>query len=322
MRQLFLIFVAVAVGVVAYLALFATLVHKPLTVEVIGPYVARKQQILAATPSPRIAILAGSNGRFSHSCAQITASSGIACVNLSYAATINLIFQLDAYEAYLHAGDLVYLPLEYRSVDFADADDHVGDEAQYLVYAAARSVPKLYSWRGTLRALFSFDLRYALSGIGEMALARAGVSRRFGLDTMNALGDETGHNAAKAMPYRAFVTALPKLVIDRRAYGDIHYWADVDVVVRRLRARGVIVVGGLPTTFDDTVIPAVTIGFLQKFYADRGGCFVMLPNRSLYPRAAFYDTNFHLGEATQHLHSAAVGPLLANIFLAGRCPAP
>ena len=320
MKKLLIFPLMITAGLLAYLLVFMLVVHRPLTIDEFGPYAARTRAILAATAGPRIVIFAGSNGRFSHSCAQITADTGIACVNLSNAASISLKYQLDNYVDLLRAGDVVYLPLEYRSRAYFDPDG-VGDEAQFLMYRDPRRMLTLYNWRGLAKAAFGFSPRYLVTGLGEMALKRAGIGRRFSLGTLNAQGDESGHTAAKALPYRAYNMAWPRLTVDAGAYADHGYWHDVTVELARLHGRGVIVVGGLPTTFDDTIIPPNVVPFLQRLYADAGGCFIMLPNRSLYPRDHFYDASYHLTENWQHAHSHALAPQLAQIFQAGRCPA-
>ena len=79
MRTVVAFVAAIAAGLVLYVLVFTSVVHQPLTIDAIGRYMAAKQAVLRRTPAPRIVILAGSNGRFSHSCATITAATGIAC---------------------------------------------------------------------------------------------------------------------------------------------------------------------------------------------------------------------------------------------------
>lgn len=318
MRRLLLLAAAVLCGLLVHIAIFTLVVRKPLTQSVVGDYVARKQAILAATPGPRIVILAGSNGRFSHSCAVIARETGIGCVNLSIAATLGLDFQIDTYIDALRPGDLVYLPLEYRDARAYDPD-FVGDERFFLTAADPARMVSLYPPRGVLKAFLGFDVRYLISAISEMALARTGFERRFGLETMNAAGDETDHSAARARSYRDVVAAMPAPAADGAAQQAPLYWADVSHTVARLRGRGILVAGGLPTTVADTRLSPATIGFLRGVYEGAGGCFVVLPGRSLYPRAMFYDAVFHLNETGQGIHSRALAPALARIVRARRC---
>jgi hypothetical protein len=320
MKKLLIFPLVIFAGAWAYLFMFVFVVHRPLTIDDLARYGARKLSILATTPAPRIVIFAGSNGRFSHSCAQITADTGINCVNLSNTASLSLKYQLDAYVDLFRPGDLVYLPLEYRTRAYFDPD-HVGDESFYLMYNDPRRMLRVYGWRGIIKAGFGFGPRYVITGLGEMALNDAGVSRRFSLATLDSQGDETGHDATKAAQYRESNTAWPRMTVDAGVYADPRYWDDLTRELKRLRAHGVIIVGGLPTTFDDTIIPPDVVPFLTRYYAAAGGCFVSLPNRSLYPRADFYDTNYHLMESWQHVHSRALAPKLAAIFRAGHCPA-
>jgi len=63
------------------------------------------------------------------------------------------------------------------------------------------------------------------------------------------------------------------------------------------------------------------IGLLDRLYRDAGACLIVLPNRSLYPRAAFFDTPYHLQEPMQRAHSRLLAPRLAQVMRHG-CPAP
>lgn len=319
MRKLALLAAAVIAGLAAYLVVFVLLVEKPLTQNIFADYIARKQQILAATPSPRIVIFAGSNGRFSHSCAVITQVTGIPCANLSITATLGQRYQVDSYLSLLRAGDLVYMPLEYRDEHVYDPT-FVGDEHFNLVATDPARVLALYTPRGVLRAFFGFNFRYLISATGEMLLARDGVRQRFGVGTLNARGDEVGHTAARARAFRDIVAAEPVPVANGPAQRSAKYWVDVATQVARLRRHGILVVGGLPTTVADARVSPATIGFLRGVFTRAGACYLVLPGHSLYPRAWFYDSVYHLDEAGQRAHSARLAPYLAAIFRSRRCP--
>jgi len=61
-------------------------------------------------------------------------------------------------------------------------------------------------------------------------------------------------------------------------------------------AREIKVIGGLPTTFDDEPVPADFLVRLCTWYRGHGQGFMVLENRSQYPRSDFYDTSYHLVE--------------------------
>ena len=320
MKRLLALALAVAAGLTLYGLVFTLAVRKPLTVDAIGRYVAAKQAILRATRSPRIIIFAGSNGRFSHSCAAITAATGTPCANMSIHAGLGLRYQLDAWIAAVRSGDLVYMPLEYRVAGPALAA-FMGDEAAFLVAHDPAALVRLYGWRGLPRALLQFDLRSLIASLGEMALDARGTIRRFGPGSLDAQGDELGNSAAAARPLAAYRAALPVTVVDAAAYADRRYWADVAAAIDRLRARGAIVAGGLPTIFDDTRGVDRAAAFLAAFYAARGGCFIALPGRSLYPRREFYDGAYHLAAPAARHHSRLLAPQLQAMLTAQGCGA-
>lgn len=90
--------------------------------------------------------------------------------------------------------------------------------------------------------------------------------------------------------------------------------------VSRHARRGA--VGGLPTTFSDSVVPEEVVHLLREIHEGEGRCFLVLPNESRYPRAAFFDTPYHLLEQHQMQHSALIAPLLVEIMRSGRCRTP
>jgi hypothetical protein len=61
-------------------------------------------------------------------------------------------------------------------------------------------------------------------------------------------------------------------------------------------------------------IPDAPIARLAHFYADHGARFLVLPNRSQYPRSAFYDSNYHLRESWQHRHSVLLAEKLRPLL--------
>ena len=312
MPTLIQILTATALGVGCYLATFALVVHRPLTNTINGEYLQRKTDRLVATQpsSPRIVILAGSTARFSHRCETLEQDTGVTCINMSVSGQLNLAWQFDRMKQFLRPGDLLYLPLEYRARQ--PIAHTIGVEAPYVL-RFARSELAHYSLRQVLSAAFYFDLRYFFSALGEMALWKAGVPRRYSVATLTPHGDESGHTAVKGAEYRDYINSLKPLIIDVEAYRDDLVWSDVDDILRWGREHGILIVGGLPTTFEQAKIPPDVVTLLQKRYREAGGCFVALDSLNRYPRSFFYDTQYHLNESAQIAHTRALGRQLASL---------
>jgi len=149
-----------------------------------------------------------------------------------------------------------------------------------------------------------------------MTLAGAGVRRRFGLDTLDSQGDETGHDDAKALAYLAIIRSEPENTpdTDRLLANPDGSQAAIAAFLDWCRAHGITAVGGLPTVFNDSPIPDVAIDKLRAFYGAHGAGFLVLPNRSQYPRSAFYDSSYHLRETWQHRHSQLLAKQLRPLL--------
>jgi sugar/nucleoside kinase (ribokinase family) len=310
---------AVALGVVIYLIAFTFILSKPLTTDTLGAYIDFKSRYLESIALRRkILIFAGSNGRFSHRCETITMLTGIACANLSIAVDVDLRWQMSHYWRFLKKGDVLYMPIEYGSLLVTGAT--VGEEAPYVVRHDHASLA-LYGATKLPFALFYFDFRYLIAGIGETLLSAAGVQRRNSVSTLTEQGDERDTTPAKAAPYRSFVDSIPADAIASTLYDDPSSAEMLHAVIQTARAKGVIVVGGLPTTFDEAKVPGEMIDRMRAIFVRQGACFVVLPNHSLYPREAFFDSEYHLQEPYQIAHSELLAPILARISTAGSCPA-
>lgn len=303
---------ACAASVAAYLALFGLVLEKPLSLGMVPKMVEYKRTYAAGLPSPKLLIFGASNARYSHRCETLAAALGMPCANLGMAAGLSLEYLRAEFAPVVRPGDVIYAPLEYGF--YRDSTLPRIERTIWVAWSAQRlrELPA----RELVAALFQFDLKFALAAMAEMALHRAGLRPRSGLGTLTEQGDEKDHTEAKAAAYRPFVAASP---------GDLPRIEDIAaarVGPGELRAfldwaagRGARVVGGLPTTFDDLDPPPELVSHAQRQFTEAGHAFVVLPNRSLYPRACFYDTHYHLNEACQKRHSAllaeALRPLVA-----------
>lgn len=125
-------------------------------------------------------------------------------------------------------------------------------------------------------------------------------------------GDRIGATLASADT--AFLLTLhrvePRARVIARGYGT----RLIARFVRQETRRGVVMIGGLPTDFDTVRLPGSDIAAMRAAYVRNGGRFLQLPNHSRYPRADFYDSEDHLAQPCQYLHSIAVAHGLAAML--------
>lgn len=315
MRYFLALLAACGLSLLAYLGLFGALVSRPLVVDQVANFMGRKLAYADATPHPKIFVVAGSNARFSHSCATLESQLRRPCINMGISADVALDWTLDRLRSRLAAGDLVYMPVEYDLYARTRLQMMTAVDAAYRFRHEKASLATRGP-EGVVRAAFMFSLPTLVQSLGEMGLQAAGVRRRFNLDTLDRQGDETGHDGARALPYRGVIAQareeLPDIV-------DIlsHPGAGQQTIAGFLdwaRRRGVTVAGGLPTIFDDRPVSDAAITALRSFYARHGADFVVLPGRSQYPRADFYDTGSHLKQSTAQAHSRLLAEALRPLL--------
>ena len=286
-----------------YLMTFVFVVHKPLTVGTMRGYFEQKLSYLQKSTHPRLVILAGSNGRFSHRCETIEAVVGIPCTNMSVSADLSLDYQLDIMRPHLNAGDTVYLPLEYEALSGSKEQVMAGAELPYVIAYDHDYIARMPADR-LMHALFYPDLKFLISGLGEMALESLGIRRRFSLDTVTQQGDESGHTVDKGKSYREYLSDLEWQLPAADEFEPTSYKTEVlSSFLEWAAEKEVTIVGGLPTTFNDEPINQELVLRLCSYYRNRGHRFIMLKNKSQYPRDYFFDTPYHLAEEYQIQHS-------------------
>ena len=302
-----------AASLLVYAAIFVFIVHKPLTVGVMQGYYANKLLYLQGIDDSKIILLAGSNGRFSHRCETMEPLLGMPCSNMSVSADLSLDYQLDIIKPYLTPGDIVYLPLEFGSLSGTEKEIMAGAELPYIV-AYDHEYLKGMGFERLIYALFYFDLKFLISGLGEMLLDSMHVQRRFSLDTLTLQGDESGHTLEKGAPYRDLLASLEWSPPAPDAFsGDSFKSGILGDFLEWAADRDIQVIGGLPTTFDDRPVPDELVARLCAFYRRHGHRFLVLDNKSQYPRPSFYDTPYHLVEEQQINHSRLVAGRLLEI---------
>jgi hypothetical protein len=309
---------AVVGGAALYALAFLFVLDKPMTTGATRDYYAQKLEYMERiAPERKIVIYAGSNGRFSHRCETIERETGMKCLNASVAAGANLVWELSHYWEYMHAGDILYMPLEYMTEHGAFLE--VGTEADYVVAYDHSALRTLYTPRQAMSAVFGFGIRDFFESIGEMGLKAAGKQTRYSVKTLTLQGDESGHVPSRGKEYAAFVRQQDAPHPIAALYRSSSEMAQVEKIIRLARDKGVIVVGGLPTTVSEAPVTNDVVSAIRDFYASRGECFVALPNLSQYPVGAFYDSNYHLSEPAQIRHSLIVGSALKDIARQNGC---
>lgn len=302
-----------AASLALYWMAFAYLLDRPLSLGFLRLEMQQKLARGAQLTSPKLVILAGSNGPYSHSCAVIGTMLRIPCENAGVAVGIGLDDLFYRWAQRLRRGDIVYLPMEIQQYTITRAENRMSVDGAMLF----RHDPRLL-WRlGLSRALggaFANTLPDALESVTEMAARGAGSGnpRVLLAAQYNEDGDRIGTSAATADP--AFLASLHRAEPSAQK---IYHGYGTRMIARFVTdetAQGVIVIGGLPTDFRDVSLPDSTIEALRSVYTGHGGQFMELANRSRYPRRDFYDSEDHLMQPCQYMHSILIGRALADLL--------
>jgi len=312
MRRLLL---CCASSLAIYLLLFAGILDRPLTLGAlqarIDANLARGQQI----EGPKLVIIAGSNGPYSHRCETIEPILGLPCVNAGVAVGVGLDYLFARWETQLHKGDIVYLPLEEAQYARQHASAALGPDAAIML-RHDRTTLAAMPWHRITAAVFTGDLRGLVMSMIEMTLNHDGFHdpRASLTGTVNAWGDHVGHTPALGQPNQdvlaRFMPYHPDGAQITNGYGSTLIARFLDTA----RARGITVIGGLPTGFADSPIAAEALDAIRTLYRAHATPFLALPNLSRYPRTAFFDSADHLNEQAQQTHSVAVANALAAML--------
>ena len=305
-----------------YGVLFGWVLDRPLAYGFLRRQIELKLARGVAVGSPKLVILAGSNGPYSHRCATIQPLLGEACVNGGVAVGIGLDYLFARWERVLHRGDTVYLPMEEAQYVRSRAATDVGPDAAIMFRHDWRTLARLGPERW-LGALFSFTVRYALMAVIERALVAGGFHdpRAAAEGRTNRFGDHVGATPALGAAYRAVLARARPF---RATPAEIRAGYGTRLIARFLdwcRAHGVRAIGGLPTEFRDDPMHPATRAAIRAVYRAHGAGFLELPNRSLYPRADFFDTPDHLAQPWQIVQSVALGRALLALRAPPHCRA-
>ena len=307
--------IACLASLVLYATLFGCVLDRSLALGFLRHQINAKLARGAVIAGPKLVILAGSNGPYSHRCEVIEPIVGMPCVNAGVAVGIGLDYLFVRWRPLLHRGDVVYLPMEEAQYVRSREANALGPEASIMFRHDWRTLGKLPPdrWIG---ALFSSDLSGGVMAVLEETLASTGFRdpRAAITGTTNKWGDHVGHTLALAAASRIVLASAVSIHATALGIRDGYGTRLIIGFVRWAAENGIRVIGGLPTGFANSPIPDTTLAAIRAVYLDNGAAFLELPNRSLYPRIAFFDTPAHLNEPWQILHSRAVAAALSDML--------
>ena len=277
--------------------LFLLVLKKPLTVGLYYDLFKHKTAHAEKSSAPRFFIIAGSNGLYSHDAGTFEKILNLPATNLSVAVMFPLNYLLERYQSLLKNGDIVYLPLEYSNYSGGSGNGSFGDVYDITI---ERNFSKL-TCRRFYNCFARFDLNTLVESVAESTLAAAGVKPLVTAADLTDYGDIAINTRENAKPYISYIKSIPRANITFSAANPC-----IKEFLLRAKAKGITVIGGLPVNFTDTVVPEEVQNKIETLFTGNQALFVKAPNRSLYPRDAFFDTSYHLKRQAQINHSEII----------------
>jgi hypothetical protein len=298
-----------------YFTLFGAVLDRPLSLGMFRQQIDAKLARGAAISRPKLVILAGSNGPYSHRCEVMESLLGMPCVNAGIAVGIGLDYLFARWRPLLHPGDVVYLPLEEVQYTRARDANALGPDASIMFRHDWSTLAGLRPDRW-LGAAFSFGPRAALMSLIETVLVWSGFQdpREAALGSVNAWGDHVGHTREQGAVNAAHLAEVTPWHESAGAVRSGDGAALVHGFIVWASGHGITVVGGLPAGFGDSPVPDATRLAIRDVFIGPGARFLDLGDRARYPRTAFFDTPDHLNEAAQIDHSRIVATALAEML--------
>jgi hypothetical protein len=307
--------IACLCSLLLYGAAFAFVLDRPLTRGSLQVRIEANVAFGKSIQQPKLVILAGSNGPYSHRCQTIGPMIGRPCVNAGVAVGIGLDYLFARWKPWLHPGDIVYMPLEEAQYVRGHATNDLGPDAAIMLRHDRDTLLAL-PLRRQVAAVFASDLRAVVMSVIETMLVsddfndpRVAVNGGY-----NGWGDHVGHTAAKAALNQSTLAAIspfhPSGAQITAGYGsalvvDFLCWA---------QAHGVRVIGGLPAGFIDSPLSVDELAAIRTLFRAHGAEFLETPEGGRYPRSAFFDSADHLMETSQISHSVSVARAFQRVM--------
>ena len=310
MRRLLL---CCGLSLLCYAGIFGFIADRPLSLGLLRVEILQKTARMAMLPSPKLVILAGSNAPYSHSCAVIGAMLNMPCENAGIAVGIGLDDLFARYAALLHAGDVVYMPMEMQQYVLTRGQNDAAADDEILLRHDKSVLARLPADR-IIGAIFCCSFADLIEGIAELPMAR---TTRFAAPSVLSTqydieGDRIDNALADADPavlhLQTRVPPSPQMI--EAGYGTAllrHFVAQESRI-------GVTVIGGLPTDFSTVALPAENLAAVSTIYTSAGGKMLVMADHSEYPAADFYNSEDHLVRPCQTMHSVLVARALGMML--------
>ncbi len=235
------------------------------------------------------------------------------CENAGIAVGIGLDDIFVRYLPLFHAGDIIYMPMELQQYTLSRVQNRSGADGAILLRHDRHLLAALPLDRA-LGALFCCNLADLLESFAEWPTVQACLFKPTDIlsNEYNEQGDRIDNLPRYTDPslLRDASRTLPDAAAIQSNYGTKLIAAFVSQASR----RGVIVIGGLPTQFNSTIPSPALISTIANIYKTNGGQFIALPNQSEYPVEDFFNSQDHLTQPCQLMHSIAVADMLARLL--------
>jgi hypothetical protein len=134
------------------------------------------------------------------------------------------------------------------------------------------------------------------------------------LGDIDNAGDGIGHSLSRATANRAFLSGLHRSDPSLHAILAGRGTQEIATFLAWAAAHRIRAIGGWPTEFAEAPQDPRLAETLHRLYVAEGADFLPLANQGRYPRDDFFDTQDHLAEECQALHSIRVAEALATLL--------
>lgn len=268
----------------------------------------KKDQIAAATPSPRVLVVAGSGALFGLDSEALSRAWGLPVVNMAVNAGLGLPYILWQARQTAHSGDVILMPLEYAL--FVDDDR---PNAQIVDYAIARDTTywhDLPPWRAAwFAAALSPDRWWeGLRHPGDSPIG----SGLYGGFHIGPSGDQTHTTGAERTPQEAAELAASRVWdYGARAETSRGGWPQLAAFARWARAARVCLIAVPPAFL--TKARYSTDPVERTFFDDLparvrrlGIPWFGMPRDFMYPADWFFNTDYHLQDWARREHTSRI----------------